>query len=524
MSLCRKLRTQTDCPSRPGAIDERFLSVRAAFVGAARGILCVGLVLLVLTAGYGRRNQPRCAAIVHREVVESHQGFVGAVTPIRRVTIGSAVDGRVVDVMVDEGDPVAPLLPPVSAGESSAGQAPGAEVDASGHPAMRLPPQAGYPLAQLLTDTIDIELAAAQAELRVRQAVLQELEASLPADLELAKLHLSAARTRYDLSKRQLDRTQSLMANGRIISESELDEAQSAFDAADLELSSALAELRRLENTREARLAQAQAEVARQTELLRLLQDRRNKFTVRAPFEGIVSARYAELGQWVSVGTAVAEVVQMNPIDVVISVPQSMIQDLQFTLAEVRRRQASGDGQADGQAEMRAEITIADNDQPIIGRVVALVPSADLLSRSFPVKVRLENPLTELGYQFNPGMLVRVRLPMGKVQQRLLVDKDALVLNNEGRYVVLIDRSTTPATVRQVPVQIGAAVDHRVEIQGAIGAADWVVVEGNERLRNGQAVVVLNETTLKLTASEPEPPVAKEVAAAVESLSGSVTN
>ena len=67
--------------------------------------------------------------VVQREVATG-QTFVGTIVPTRRAVVGSAVDGRVVELYVSEGDRV----------------------------------DKGQPLAQLLTETISLELKAAQAE------------------------------------------------------------------------------------------------------------------------------------------------------------------------------------------------------------------------------------------------------------------------------------------------------------------------------------------------------------------------
>ena len=79
--------------------------------------------------------------VVEREVTAG-QTFVGTVMPLRKSIVGSAVDGRVIEYPLNEGDRV----------------------------------QKGQVLAHLLTDTVKLQLAAAEAELDLRKQQLAELK------------------------------------------------------------------------------------------------------------------------------------------------------------------------------------------------------------------------------------------------------------------------------------------------------------------------------------------------------------
>lgn len=440
---------------------------------------------------------PVRADIVRPQVLRTERTFVGTVTPIRQAVIGSAVEGRVEEVFVEQGDLVRPA--PVSSLDSSE------------------PSDLGVPLIQLRTATIDIELDAARSELEFRLAVQRELQESLPSDLELAQATMGAATARHQFALAQGkraglaigggNREEGLASNAMALSRSELDQLQSTFDAADQELKAAQAGVQKLERTQQARLAQAAAQVNNQREAIRLLEDRRAKYTVRAPFEGVVSRRTAEIGQWLTTGAEVAEVVQMNPIDVVIMVPQGILTDFQYSirgLSDETILASETQGTAAPNLPLAVMIQLEHQPQKMSGQVQALVPTADLLSRSFPVKVRLDNPRTELGHRLNPGMLVKVQITVGEVQQSLMVHKDALVLNSTEKFLMVIDRSVQPNTVKSVPVQVGTSVENYVVVTGELKADDWVVIEGNERLRSGNTVKVINADALIQTVGGPK--------------------
>jgi multidrug efflux pump subunit AcrA (membrane-fusion protein) len=138
--------------------------------------------------------------------------------------------------------------------------------------------------------------------------------------------------------------------------------------------------------------------------------------------------------------------------------------------------------------DVRLEIDAAPH-QTWIGRVEKIVPQADLLSRSFPVKVSLENRIVNGQPVLRGGLLARAWLPVGNTGTAIVVPKDALVLGAGVPFVFALD-STGPGTgaVRRVEVGLGAAVGGNVEVRGAIEPGQLVVVRGNERLRPGMTV------------------------------------
>ena len=85
------------------------------------------------------------ATVVAERVVEESlatgKAFVGTLMPQRRSVVGTAVDGRVVEFIAKEGTWV----------------------------------QKGDPLAKLLTNTIEIEIKSAEAELNLREKELEEM-------------------------------------------------------------------------------------------------------------------------------------------------------------------------------------------------------------------------------------------------------------------------------------------------------------------------------------------------------------
>jgi RND family efflux transporter MFP subunit len=99
--------------------------------------------------------------------------------------------------------------------------------------------------------------------------------------------------------------------------------------------------------------------------------------------------------------------------------------------------------------------------------------------------LQVRGSIANQDYVFLPGMFVRVRVPVGTIQDALLVPDRALGIDQRGHYLLLVDQNDE---VEQRPVQIGALVgDLRVITQG-LAAEDWVVVDGIQRAIAGNKV------------------------------------
>ncbi len=415
----------------------------------------------------GRGPAPVVVTEVIEREVSAGQKFMGTVMPMRRCIVGSAVDGRVLHMHVDLGDPVAMEQTTVAAGDDD------------------LQTERGQPLAQLRTKTIDIQIAAARAELEALERDLDRLKASLPQQIRQAKARRLAAEALMQYSDSKYGRIQDLYKKGTV-TQDEVDEAYSSWIAAQQTHDASVAAVDELEATREAVIAQADAKRLAQHEEVARLEDMRAKYTIRAPFAGYVVAKFTEVGQWIQSGDPVFEIVELDPVEVRINVPEAHLAKLQ-----------EGMERAQGQEKyLSAQVrTSAAGDRLFEGEVTRIVPQADVRSRSFPVRVRVKNPAGPAGHALSAGMLAQVTLPVGTTQPVLLVPKDTLVLGGRTPTVFVAEtkQETKQTTVRPVSVEIGASFDSLIEVRGELKAGQQVVVLGNERLRPGQEVTIQEE-------------------------------
>ncbi len=417
-------------------------------------VLLFGPVHLICAQPGGGGPSP----VIVSRVVKTHQldskSFVGSLVPLKRSTVGSAVDGRVTKMFVEEGDLVS--------GDGD-----------------------GDPLVQLRTVSLNIEIEAAQVELRLRQESEQELQQSLPAEIASAEAVVEEVKARLEFSKENYERLLNLNKSGGGVPQQEVNQAYSTFQSQKQLALGAQTLLEKLKVTRESRLQQARSKVEAQEAEIKRLQELKDEYTIRAPFTGYVTSKNTELGQWVTRGETVLEIIQLDPIELVVPVPQTYIQSLQEALEKHRT----------SDSKLMAQVTVDSLPHLLEGEVVTSIPQADLRSRSFPVKIRLKNPQTPSGHLLKAGMLARATMFIGDEADILLVKKDALVLGglDKSVYVVAQDPKTQTMIAKLVPVEVGASIKDWIQIIGDVKEGDQVVVVGNERLRPGQSIAVAQE-------------------------------
>ncbi|WP_197527191.1 efflux RND transporter periplasmic adaptor subunit [Pirellulimonas nuda] len=391
----------------------------------------------------GMGPAPVVAAKVAERTVTAAQTFVGTVMPSKLATIGSAVSGRVIEFPVEEGDRV----------------------------------ESGEKLAQLLTETISLELASAEAELELRRQQLAELEnGTRKEEIEQMRARMAAAKARGEFRRASLDRIESVYRTRGAVTEDDLQEARAAeVEARETYLDMKAQHELAVAGPRVEAIAQARAQVAFQQAVAEKLSDQIKKHTIISRFPGYVVKEHTEAGQWVNQGDPVAEVAAMDEVDVVVQVVEQSVPFIKV----------GGD--------VRVEIP-ALPDRVFVGKVQSVVPQADARSRTFPVKVRVQNEIGPSGPLIQAGMYARAALPVGRQQLALMVPKDAIVLGGPRPMVMIVAGATKQGDegkIQPAPVELGVAQGEWIQVIGPVEPGALVVVQGNERLRPDAAVRLL---------------------------------
>jgi RND family efflux transporter MFP subunit len=277
------------------------------------------------------------------------------------------------------------------------------------------PVKAGEVLAELDTPQVDQQLNQAKATLKEAQAALD--------------LSLVTYRRDQDLLQR------------RVI-------AQQDFDTANSDLGVKQATV----NADEAAVLSLQA-----------LEDFK---TVKAPFDGIVTARNTDIGALVNSGSGnpLFIVAQIKPLRIYINVPENMAQDVSVgASAELRFNEFPG--------------------REFSGKVVRTAGAIDPNSRTLLTEVDVPNESGEL----YPGAYTQVRLVTGTSNRSVLIPANTLLFRSEGAAVGLVNQNNV---VELKKIKIGRDLGNQLEVTQGLSVDDRIIVNPSDSLTAGQKVKV----------------------------------
>ncbi len=187
------------------------------------------------------------------------------------------------------------------------------------------------------------------------------------------------------------------------------------------------------------------------------------KKIIKAPFDGVVIKRHIDNGEWISDGDTIATIANDNLLDLIVEVPEYIIKFLK--------------------TDMEVQVKVGGNTRK--GSIYSIIPKGNISTRTFPVKLRIKDPTGLF-----ESMEGTVSLPSGKKQKSLIVPRDALISKFGRTFVFVILASKA----KMIPVKIFGYSKTMVGINGeGLQEGLKVVIKGNERLRDGQEVVVVGK-------------------------------
>ncbi|NVO14176.1 MAG: efflux RND transporter periplasmic adaptor subunit [Rhodoplanes sp.] len=199
---------------------------------------------------------------------------------------------------------------------------------------------------------------------------------------------------------------------------------------------------------------------------------------VTAPFDGVVTARQVSLGQYVGANgqpTTLATIVQISPIYVNFNISET---DVQRVRDEMTRLGLTRDDIRKVPVEIATQ---TETGYPHVGTLDYVAPSVSASTGTLLARAVLANEKRGL----LPGYFVRVRLPIERIPNALLVPDTAIGSDQGGRYLLVIGKDDV---VEQRKVEVGPQVGDLRVIEKGIGPDDRIVVAGALRAVPGQKV------------------------------------
>ncbi len=395
-------------------------------------------------------NQPPdvAVAVVRREPAESSITVPGVFQAYQDILVHAKVSGYVKKIYVDIGDRV----------------------------------HTGEVLAVLEVPELNAQVQSAAAGLARDQSELQRAKN----DEARARAVHSSLHSEYTRLKNAAD------AQAGLIAQQELDDAQ----AKDLSSEANVDAAKSAYAAAEGRLSQDRADLAR-------YQAMQSYSLVRAPFNGVVTYRYADTGALIAAGTD--ETKSAMPI---VRLAQSEVLRLRMPVPESDADYMKIGGPAIVQVQSTGEI--------IHTKIVRFTRSLDGSTRTMLTEVDIPNPDLHL----DPGMYANTTFPLKSDRHAMVVPIDGIVEGDQP-YVLVVNGQNR---IVKRPVVLGIQGANFYEVVSGVNIDDRVIVGNQADYQPGETVtpspVDMDLTSFKQTARPAQTPLQASPANPAETNSG----
>ncbi len=265
-------------------------------------------------------------------------------------------------------------------------------------------------------------------------------------DDAVERAELNNARTAVNINEVALGRSQTLKRKG-FDSQAALDTAQGALEAA------------------RGKLASTQAVI--QTKSL------------KAPFNGTIGIPAIDLGQFVSAGTVVATLQDLDNMVVDFTVPEQTVQHISL-----------------GQKVL---FGLTENQLDLSGEITGIDPRGDPQTRLVNVRASISASVDQ---GIIPGRFVQVRVQLPEEQDVMTVPQTAVVTSLYGNYAYKVVPDTAEGAagdariIQQIFVKSGRLDGGNIEVIDGLAPGDVIVSAGQNKLQPGASVKVDNSVDI----------------------------
>ncbi len=338
----------------------------------------------------------------------------------------------------------------------------------------------GQVVARMKSDSAEASLMQARSQVSQRQSELAELRnGSRPEDIaqgraqaERAEAQVTESQARLELATDRLNRNRALEAEGAIsqddldVSIEEADSARAALEQSRAGLREAQENLRLLQNgSRVESIDQAEALLEQAIANLQSVNVQYEDTFIRAPFDGIITQKYATEGAFVTPTTSASEASSATSSAIVaIATGLEILAEVpEVDIARIQNGQ-------------RVEISAdAYPDQVFEGRVKRIAPQAiQDASRGDFVYFEVTVELVIGDDQLMAGMKTDVIFIGDEVDEAMVVPSVAIVSLDGQQGVIVPDTNNRP---RFQPVTLGPQVGNQIQVLEGVEAGDRIFTQ-----------------------------------------------
>lgn len=193
---------------------------------------------------------------------------------------------------------------------------------------------------------------------------------------------------------------------------------------------------------------------------------------IYSPVNGVVNTKLTNEGQTAGQGAALLNLVSLDRVYFEAQISENNI------------------GQV--KAGQPAKISVAAvSNTPLTGYVSDVIPTADVRTRQFRVRITIPNAPREL----TPGAFARATLSTQRVNNALLVPDDALIQGNGQNALLLAMPNGKKTQVKRRVVQTGISQNGQTQVVGGVRVGDQIIL-GNSDLGDGDDISIAKSDNL----------------------------
>jgi RND family efflux transporter MFP subunit len=188
-----------------------------------------------------------------------------------------------------------------------------------------------------------------------------------------------------------------------------------------------------------------------------------NDTKLYSPMNGVVVSKLIESGEMAAPGYPLLVLGKLDQVEVEIGVTDEVVNRLELGKT--------------------AAVYIYGPDKTYHGKITEIGAIADEQTRTFPVKILLNNP----NHQLKPGMIAKVNIPLDSAAV-ILAPVNSIINSSAGPIVYVYDAKKT--RVFQRKVKLGEMIKDQIVITGGLKAGETIVTGGHFKLKNKDQVMV----------------------------------
>ncbi|MGQ0827386.1 MAG: efflux RND transporter periplasmic adaptor subunit [Bacteroidota bacterium] len=192
------------------------------------------------------------------------------------------------------------------------------------------------------------------------------------------------------------------------------------------------------------------------------VQSQITKTEIHAPFTGIVGLKHVSEGSYISAGTSIANVLQIDPVKIDFSVSERYAPFLQ--------------------KEVKVLFNIEGMKEDMEGEIYAVEPKIDMNTRTIQVRAICPNKKATI----YPGAFAHIKVLLKDIENAVMIPTEAVIPELRGKKVYTVKNGKA----KPVMIETGVRTSDKIQVINGLQIGDTIVTTGIMQLKPDAAVKI----------------------------------